>query len=166
MADKMLCVLAGYDDQTSQRLDKLKECLKDFETQKTKGLPHHITLCSAPTEREAEIKRAMIAAAKNIKAFPITFNHIGIFGGAKVLFISPDVSFSLLKLKERFGDSWNWTAHTTMLISEPAMIIKASSVLSKTFNAFVGKVDRLYLYEFFPVRQICSIKLKKSDNAL
>ena len=32
MADKRLCVLAGYDDQTSQRLDNLKECLKDFET--------------------------------------------------------------------------------------------------------------------------------------
>lgn len=166
MADKMLCVLAGYDDQTSQRLEKFKECLKDFETLETRGLPHHITLCSVSTEREAEIKSAMIDAANDIKAFPITFNHIGIFGGAKVLFISPDVSVPLLKLKEQFGDSWNWTAHTTMLISEPDKIIQASSVLSKTFNAFAGEVDRLYLYEFFPARLICCIKLKKSDTAL
>lgn len=166
MAAKMLCVLAGYDDQTSQQLDMFKACLKDFKTLETKGLPHHITLCSVPTEKEAEIKRAMIEAANDIEAFPITFNHIGIFGGAKVLFISPDVSFSLLKLKERFSDSWNWTAHTTMLISEPDTLMKASAVLSKTFNAFVGHVDRLYLYEFFPARLICSIKLKKSDAAL
>ncbi|WP_041139923.1 2'-5' RNA ligase family protein [Beduini massiliensis] len=166
MTDKMLCVLAGYDDQTSQQFDVFKRYLKDFKSNETRGLPHHITLCCVPVEKKEDIQRAMKKAAAEISIFPVTFNHIGIFGGAKVLFIAPDVNSALLNLKERFGESWNWTAHTTMLMNESEVICQASAILLETFHAFEGKVDCLYLYEFFPARLICSVKLKKSENAL
>lgn len=77
--DKMFCVLAGYDDQTSQHLDIMKMCLSDFESLETKDLPHHITLCSTQDEKEEDIKKAVFNVAHDIEAFPVTFNHIGIF---------------------------------------------------------------------------------------
>lgn len=55
-----------------------------------------MTLCNTPTEREVEIKRAMMDVTDEIVAFPFTFNYMGIFGETKVLFIAPNVNFSLL----------------------------------------------------------------------
>ena len=82
---------------------------------------------------------------------------MGIFGGSSVLFIAPDPNRGLLELKERFGDSYNWTPHTTMIIDKPENVIKALPLVMNEFTAFSGKVTSLHLYEFFPTRHILSV---------
>lgn len=57
-----------------------------------------------------------------------------------------------------FGDSVGWTPHATMLIDEKPTVLEAENVLLSDFKEFVGKVEKVYLYEFFPSRYIeCSM---------
>lgn len=164
MADKLLYILAGYDDKTSARLEsiqnKLYEC--GFTGTHTKNIPLHITLGSFPTGKEKEIELAQLiqTLADKISPFEITFNSISIFDNERVLFVAPDTNEKLLKLKEIFGDSYNWTAHTTMIIDEPDVILKALPIVLNEFTAFSGSITSLHLYEFFPTRHILSVNFK------
>lgn len=161
MSDKFLCVLAGYDDDTSARLDELQQALYDasFSGVQTKGIPMHATLAYADCADEEQMIRQLRQVAADTPPFDVTFNHIGIFGGGRVLFVAPDVSHALLELKENFGSSDNWTAHTSMLIDEPEIIHAAIPHLLREFSAFRGQIDRLHLYEFQPPRHILTVKL-------
>ena len=158
---KILCVLAGYDAQTETYLAGIQQSLYDsgFVGTHTKNLIQHITLGTfSPVDEGMLIER--MKRASETPSFELTFNHIGIFGGAKVLFIAPDPNRELLSLKENFGSSDNWTPHTTMLIDEPDSIFRAAPFVSKGFKAFRGHVTSLHLYEFWPTRHIFSIDLK------
>lgn len=164
MADKALYVLAGYDDDTEAYLSGIQEKLYSagFSGFHTKNIPMHMTLGSFPCEREDELKALVQKTAEEVSAFDVTFNHVGIFGGAQVLFAAPDVSHNILSLKERFGDSTSWTAHTTFLIDAPEVIYKALPHVMEYFSDFGGKVTSLHLYEFFPTRHILTVKLKNA----
>lgn len=109
---------------------------------------------------EAKLIGKLHKVAENTTSFDITFNHIGIFGGSKVLFVVPDINRYLLELKENFGDSFNWTPHTAMLIDEPDIIFSALPIITSHFRKFQGIVENIYLYEFWPARFICSEKFK------
>ena len=161
MAEKFLCVLAGYDDATEAHLAGLQQRLYDagFVGTHTKNIPQHATVGFGDCEKEAEMVRFVKDVAAKSAPFDVTFNHIGIFGGGKVLFIAPDASHALLDLKENFGSSDNWTAHTTMLIDEPDVIRAALPILQQHFAAFRGQFTHLHLYEFWPTRHICSVRL-------
>lgn len=89
--------------------------------------------------------------------FDITFSHIGIFAGSKVLFVAPDPNNSLFALKENFGSSFNWTPHTTMLIDEPNIIFDALPIVAENFSAFQGELQNIHIYEFWPTRHIMSL---------
>ncbi len=156
MSNRFLCVMAGYDETTEEYLRGIQQKLYDggYTGEHTKNLPQHITLGTFEVEREEEIKELVRIAANETKEFSITFNHVGIFGGAKVLFIAPDRNRDLLELKEKFGDSLNWTPHTTMLIDQPERIYEAIPLVMENFKAFEGKVTSLHLYEFWPTRFI------------
>ena len=80
------------------------------------------------------------------------------------MFIAPDHNAELLKLKEEFGDSFDWTAHTTMLIDRPETVYRALPILMEDFSAFRGRVNALHLYEFFPARHILSVALKNDPH--
>lgn len=159
-SEKFLCVLAGYDEETDAHLQSLQQRLyaAGFSGTQTRGIPMHATLGYAACEDEAAMLEVMHSAAQ-AAPFDVTFNHIGIFGGGKVMFVAPDVSHALLFLKEHFGGSDNWTAHTTMLIDEPNVICDAATHLLREFSAFRGRIDRLHLYEFQPPRHIATVML-------
>lgn len=161
MSDKLLYVLAGYDDATEQHLAGMQNKLyeRGFTGTHTKNIPQHITLGAFPTEKESELTDLLRSLSGQGSSFAVTFNHIGIFGGARVLFVAPDPNVQLLHLKERFGDSCNWTPHTTMLIDAPETIYQALPVVMEDFAAFQGRVTTLHLYEFFPARHILSVSL-------
>lgn len=156
MDKKFLCVMAGYDEATERYLAGIQQKLYDkgYIGEHTKDLPQHITLGTFEVEREEELKELVRHVAQEAKAFPITFNHVGVFGGSKVLFVAPDPSQSLLELKRIFGDSHGWTPHTTMLIDQPERIYEALPIVMEEFKAFEGKVASLHLYEFWPTRFI------------
>lgn len=159
MSNKALYIMAGYDDKTEKYLANIQNKLYEngFIGTHTKNLPQHITLGSFPIDKEDELKNLLQELSKQINPFEITFNHIGIFGGSNVLFVAPDPNYELIELKERFGDSYNWTPHTTMLIDNPDTIYKALPLVMNEFSAFDGKVTSLHLYEFFPTRHILSV---------
>ena len=162
MANKALYILAGYDNETEAHLSNIQNKLYElgFIGTQTKNIPQHITLGSFPTEKEENLITELKKISKEISPFEITFNHVGIFGGSKVLFIAPDCNEALLKTKELFGSSYNWTPHTTMLIDEPDTVYKALPVVMENFSAFSGLVTTLHLYEFFPTRHILSVTLE------
>ena len=93
-------------------------------------------------------------------SFEVTFNHVGVFGGGKVLFVAPDCNKALLDLKEVFGTSYGWTLHTTMMIDEPDVILQSLSIVMNHFTSFSGKITTLHLYEFFPARHILTVHLR------
>ncbi|MDF2543883.1 MAG: 2-5 ligase [Herbinix sp.] len=158
MSEKFLCVMAGFDEKSEQTLTKLQNTLYDhgFVGNQTKDIPLHITLGMFDVSQENEIYELVKRVSKNNPSFDITFNHIGIFGGSNVLFIAPDNNRELLCLKENFGDSYDWTPHITMLIDKPEQIYQSIPILSNYFHKFEGRVNKLYLYEFWPTRFILS----------
>ncbi len=163
MDSKYLCIMAGYDDETSAKLDIFRRQVVDagFPGTQTSGIPHHITLGTAPVELEAEMVERIRAAAAESAPFPVTFNHVGIFQGSKVLFMQPDSSHELLTLQSHFGANYGWTPHTTMLIDTPENVVNAVPALLDGFSAFAGTVTRLHLFEFWPTRHILTVELGK-----
>jgi 2'-5' RNA ligase len=161
MDNKFLCIIAGYDDKTEQLLADLQNNLyaHGFIGEHTKNLPQHITLGTFEITKEVEMINLVKEVASNTKSFSISFNHVGVFGGSKVLFIAPDPNKALLDLKENFGESFSWTPHTTMLIDQPEIIYEALPILLEDFRSFVGRVEYLHLYEFWPTRHIGTYKL-------
>ena len=161
MDNKFLCVMAGYDENTEKKLSELQNELYEqgFSGKHTKDLPQHITLGTFPVEQEEELIELVKKVVKETGKFDITFNHIGIFGGSEVLFIAPDTSDSLLELKEHFGDSLNWTPHTTMLIDHKENIFRAIPIVADHFSSFRGQIQSVHLYEFWPTRHILTLTL-------
>lgn len=161
MEYKFLCVMASYDKETEDYLAKLQELLyqQGYDGTHTKNLPQHITLGTFSVEREEEVIQLLKNTANVTAQFSITFNYIGVFGGGNVLFVAPDTNKELLSLKEVFGDSENWTPHTTMLINEPNVIYTALPIVVENFKAFRGKVTTIHLYEFWPTRHIVSFDM-------
>ena len=158
--------MAGYDDHTEHYLAGIQKKLYavGLTGQHTKNIPQHITLQTYPTEQEGEVVQRLQKIAAETKCFDVCFSHIGIFTGGKVLFIAPDKDTDLIALKERFGPSFDWTPHTTMLIDEPENIQKALPLVMQAFASFNGKVTSLHLYEFWPTRHILTVALHKETN--
>ena len=166
MEEKFLCVMVGYDEETEMKLSDIQKelYLLGYSGTHTKNLPQHITLGTYDLQQKDELVLLIKSVAERTTSFNITFNHVGIFSGSKVLFIAPDSSKELLDLKENFGDSFGWTPHTTMLIDEPNIIYEALPIVAEKFKAFKGKVNTIHLYEFWPTRHIFSISLVNGDN--
>lgn len=166
MENKFLCLMAGYDDETENHLAGIQKNLYSagFTGQHTKNIPQHITLQTYPTEQEAEVKQLVQKIAAETAPFDVCFSHIGIFTGGKVLFIAPDKDTDLIELKEKFGPSFDWAPHTTMLIDEPENIQQALPMVVRDFASFWGKVTCLHLYEFWPTRPILTVALAGKDE--
>ena len=159
-------VLAGYDDQTEERLSDIQNKLYElgFSGVQTKNIPMHFTLGSYETDQEEELKARITEIEKTHKTFHTSFNHIGLFRLPQndVLFIAPETNKEMLLLRDRFMDNrdqFNWSPHTTLLIDKPELIGKAVPVVLENFSAFDGKVSVLHLYEFWPTRHILSVYL-------
>lgn len=171
MAEKALYVLAGYDDETEERLSKIQNKLYElgFSGVQTKDIPMHFTLGSFDVEREEELKTRLEELAKTQKSFDASFNHVGLFRLPQndVLFIAPEVSREMLNLKDSFLDNkdiFPWSAHTTMLIDKADIIQEALKTVMSEFTAFTGKVEKLYLYEFWPARLVLTVSFDEANG--
>ena len=166
MSDKILCVLAGYDDRTEERLSGIQNKLyaQGFSGVQTKDIPMHFTLGTYDTSQENELRERLGKIAGTHRAFAAEFNHTGLFRlpANDVLFIAPEVSKDMLYLKDEFMDSkdkYSWSPHTTMLIDKPDVIGRATQAVLGEMPVPTGMVTTLYLYEFWPARLIASVRL-------
>ncbi len=164
MQDTLLYVMAQLDPVTCEKMRNIDRLLLrlGLEVKKPPKVPYHITLGSFPVEQEAQIKCLVEDACKGVKRFPLSYNHIGLFG-LNVLFFGPDVNEQLLNLQKPFEEKriklHDWTAHTTLMMDEPEVILKALPVVSEQFTNFHATIDSVSLYEFWPSRLITECRL-------
>lgn len=170
MDKKFLCVMAGYDDETEKALSGLQNKLYEagFSGVQTKDIPMHFTLGTYDTDREEELKERLKKVAETTDSFDVSFNNLGLFRMPEndVLFLSPSASKEMLLLKDNFLDTkdfYKWTAHTTLLIDKPDVIRDALKLVMDEYRHVDGKVNTIYLYEFWPTRHILTVRLKKED---
>ena len=135
-----------------------------FVGTQTQGIPHHLTMASFDSAREDEINRMLRQVCGTTPCFSLPFHHIGLFG-LKVLFLAPDVNAELLSLHQKLSlgqsDGENgWSAHATLLIDEPEVILKALPIVADPFKGFTAEVKSVSLYEFFPARFIAEYPLQ------
>ena len=171
MAEKLLYVLAGYDDDTEEKLTGMQKKLYElgFTGVQTKDIPMHFTLGSFDVSREEELKERLIRMSKSVREFAVDLDKIGLFQNPSehVLFVKPEESREMLALREHFKDNvdvFPWAAHTTLLIDKPEVIREAQKHVVEEFRPFIGKVTTLHLYEFFPARHIMSVRLIAEDT--
>ena len=158
--DKFLCVLGIYDREAQQELKEHQDAVLQagFKGRQTMGIPFHVTLGTFPLERRGKLELKL--SGLELGQFEVYFNHMGMFEGQQVLFLSPDVNGELLALKEAFSDEKGWTAHTTMLIDERENTLKAMEILGERFRRFSGRMERVELWEFFPAVKLSEKSLK------
>lgn len=170
MAEKLLYVLAGYDDNTEEKLSGMQNKLYElgFSGVQTKDIPMHFTLGSFDVSREEELKERLIRLSGSLKEFDVDFSHIDMFQNPSVhvLFVKPQENGEMLALREHFKDNvdvFPWEAHTTLLIDKPDVIREAQKYVTEEFCSFSGKATTLHLYEFFPARHILSVQLSSKQ---
>ncbi|MDR1693350.1 MAG: 2'-5' RNA ligase [Oscillospiraceae bacterium] len=167
MNGNFLCLLAQFDEATQERLAGYYGILRQngFEGTQTKEIPYHFTLGKKEVRSEAQLAEELEKLCAGIDRIDIHLSHLGLFAGAGVLFAAPDMNFELLTLQQRFyphcgNGAYNWTAHATLLIDEPETIIRALPIAVKCFSPFIARIERIGLYEFFPMRFIKEVPLR------
>jgi 2'-5' RNA ligase len=158
--DSKLYVIAQFDDETQDMLLSYHKMLQrhGFTGKQTKDIPYHFTLGSYDINAENQTIEKLKQVCAKTDCIDIKLSHIGLFG-LKVLFIEPNVNFELLNLTRSFfpdcgNGSHPWTAHATLLIDEPEIILKALPIVAENFKPFRAKITSVSLYEFFPARFI------------
>ncbi len=157
--------MAQLDKETCDRMRDISLYLHSLgiEEKKPPKVPYHITLGAFDLEKEAEIQQRVEEVCKQFPRFPLTYSHIGLFG-LDVLFFGPDVNRELLDLQQPFEQDrirdHEWTAHTTLMMDDRDVILKALPVVAERFEGFHAFVESVGLYEFWPSRFICRCTLQ------
>ncbi len=126
----------------------------------TPDIPYHITLGAFLVARRQEVYNILEQVSRDLSAFTVDFNHIGLFG-LKVLFLAPDVNRELLELQRYFDDGHPWTAHATLLVDEPDMVLKALPIVADHFKSLQARIESIGLYEVLPTRCVCEGMLRE-----
>lgn len=165
MQDKQLYVMAQLDKKTCEAMRRIYNHLRELgiESKRLPKAPFHITLGAYELDQEENLKKRVEEVCRALPCFPLSYNHIGLFG-LNVLFFGPDVNRELLALEQPFRQDriqmHEWTAHTTLLMDEPEVILKAVPVVAEEFHGFHAMIESVSLYEFWPSRQVCECQLK------
>ncbi len=164
MQDRLLYVMAQLDKETCKKIRGIDRLLHQLgiDAKKPPKVPYHITLGAFELHQEHDIQKLVEEVCCKISSFPLTYNHIGLFG-LNVLFFGPDVNLELLSLQQPFEDvrikNHEWTAHTTLMMDEPEVILKALPIVAEQFTGFHATIEMVSLYEFWPSRFICQCQL-------
>lgn len=166
MAEQFLTLMADLDESSQTRMGLWREQLQQAGLigKQTPGLPFHISLAVFSPDKEKDAVCEMQRLAGEFSATPVSLSHIGVFAGGKVLFAAPDMNTpDLLALRKAIrletAETYPWTPHATILIDEPEAICGALPVLLDSFQPFEGKITRLHLCAFWPMREIMTVDL-------
>jgi len=167
MQNKALYLLAQFDEESQKKLTDYYDilCQNGFIGNQTKDIPYHFTLGSYGVEYEEKLLVMLDEVCSNTNCIEISLSHIGLFG-QNVLFIAPSMNFELLNLRQRFFEEdscgcHQWVAHTTLLIDESQVILKAIPIITDRFKPFKARIESVGLYEFFPTRFVKECKLNR-----
>ncbi|MGI6190181.1 MAG: 2'-5' RNA ligase family protein [Clostridiales bacterium] len=168
MKEKKLYLLAVLDKESQERLAGYYDVLRQngFTGKQTKNIPYHFTLGMKDPVCEKQLIEDLDRICADTSCIDIHLSNIGLFG-LNVLFIAPAMNFELLTLQQKFfptcgNGAHNWIAHATLLIDEPEKIQKALPIAAENFRPFIGRIESIALYEFFPMRFIKECPLKKN----
>ena len=163
--DKRLYLLAELDDDFQMELKKFEKVISENEIigRQTKDIPYHITLCTFSIEMEECVRELLEEVRQKFRKISIKCSSLGLFG-LNVLFINPDMNTDLIELynyvKEKsFEKDNDLAAHITLLIDEPENILKVLPKIVEKNKGINGKVSRISLYEFYPMRFIKRVEL-------
>lgn len=165
MAESFLTLMADLCEEDQQRIAVWYDALQQagFTGTQTPGLPFHVSLATFPLEEEAQAIALTRQIAAGHAPLEVSFSHIGLFSGGRVLFAAPDITPELAALRRATGEKplngRPWTPHVTMLIDEPEVIAAALPVLVSSFVPFRARIDRLHLCAFWPTREILRLPL-------
>lgn len=165
MAESFLTLMAEYCDADQEKIAVWYDAVQNagFEGTQTKGLKHHISLCTFPLEMEEEAIEITKSVAAQFQKIQVDIRHVGVMPGGKVLFAAPDMCDALTNLQQASDQGkhigFPFLPHTTMLIDDADAIGKALPVLMQHFTPISATIDRLHLCAFWPTRHIIEVKL-------
>lgn len=175
MEEKFLCAIATFDESTDMKFKKIQDELVKVGI-KEQEVPPHITLAAyVGVEEEAIDSWIEEFIAKNRK-IEVKFSNIGLFG-LRVVFIAPYVSDELKDFHRVFHKKYDdacgeiglnyslagggWIPHVTAFIDEADALIRVLPIINDNFQPFIGEIDKIELYEFYPMRKIKVYAMKK-----
>lgn len=134
--------------------------------EQTRGIPYHITLNTYSPEYEDYLKELLGRIGENHRQIHVVYSGLGLFG-LNVLFLNPMMNMELLKIYDFTKDKSNspcdaFSAHTTLLIDEPANILRILPRFVERTGKTAGDVKYVSLYDFFPARLIKRMELRPS----
>lgn len=165
MEKQFLTLMADLDDNSQVIMSGWYNNMKEsgFTGTQTPGLPYHISLASFSLDKEQKAVEIMRKTAAEFSAISVHISHIGIFACGKVLFGAPEKDTKLISLHDACemdsDPKYPWTPHVTILIDDSDTVYSALSVFAKSFYPFVGKITRLHLCSFWPMREIASVEM-------
>ena len=103
MDEKMLGVVALFDEHTSEKLNSLYEILlrQGFTGAQTQNIPYHFTICTYKPKQEDMLINLLERVGNNTKRIDFRFNHVGLFG-LKVIFVEPNMNYEILDLQKNY----------------------------------------------------------------
>ena len=155
---RTLCVMGTFDRQANREVNRIKEKLKTQGISADAYEPH-ITFGIYTQLNEALLLPWIAAVAARRKSIQITFNHFGFFPDARLCFLAPCPTYSLLDLHSNIHEKYdaccvekgclfslkqnNWVPHMTIASVEPGQEETLLRVLWESFSPVTAEITRL-----------------------
>lgn len=178
MEENYLSALALFDEQSTERIARLKATLCEFGVA-CDLLPPHITLGAYVGLPPAPLIEWTGQFARARQWLPVQFNHIGLFG-EKVCFVAPRVDEGLLALHRDFHEKFdensgevgynytlrsnNWTPHCTLYLGEVTDTRRVLPVMLQNFAPFSGFVSRIAVGQSVPIEQLAVFDMQRPNE--
>lgn len=148
-----LGLIAELDERAEAEFQRLDDALQaqGLTGRQTRNVPYHITLGLYPEAMEDKLIELVDQNCGKLRSFPVTFQHIGLFG-LDVLFLGPDPSHELLDLHKQFElvPDDCWSPHSTLYIDDRDKVLQAIPIIAERFSRIEATVERVGLYRFPP----------------
>ena len=173
-----------FDAATTQAIQTFSQALPLPGYVAKNGAPPHISL-AAFTEAEPKVLPALhdlVHQCAHLEApIEIDLQSLGAFASPdRVLFLSPVVTRALIELHERFhallgplglhtNDYWlpgRWVPHCTLEQNlTPAQLGEAMTQAVQSFKPMQGRLEKIELVEFLPVKPLLTMPLMAHPTA-
>ena len=178
---RTLCVMGTFDDQANQEVYKIKEKLKEQGISVDAYEPH-VTFGIYTELDEKSLLKWIGNIAAHHKKIQICFNHFGFFPDARLCFLAPCSSHSLLQLHSDIHDKYdncctdkgclyslkekNWIPHMTIASVGHGQEEKLLSTLWENFLPFTAELTQLKITSSDSSEEVGVFELQTNDYIL